>query len=272
MEYQEIIKRLNELRKIGKFVPHDSMIKTKEQIEGIIEASRINTLVLDEVEKNIKAGMTTLEIDNIVKNKTVELGGTCPCFGFEGFPMNCCTSINDLACHGIPDSSVYLEDGDIINVDCTTEYKGYIGDASRMFSIGEISDEAHRLIEVTKYALDESVKAIIPWKSTLDDIGYIINKIAKRNKFSVVREIGGHGVGLELHEEPFVSHYGKKGEGMLIVPGMIFTIEPLISAGSRKVFIDESDGWGIYTVDGSLTAQVEYTILITEDGAKILSR
>lgn len=272
MNYTEIINKLEVMRAQGLWMPFDDMIKTSEQIAGIIEASKVNTLVLDEVAKHIKVGMTTLEIDDIVRLKTKALGGSCPCLGFEDFPNSCCTSVNDQVCHGIPSSKVVLKAGDIINVDCTTAYKGYIGDASRMFVMGEVSNEAHRLIDATKQALDASVDAIVPWETTLGDIGYTIDKIVKNHGFSIVREIGGHGVGLEIHEEPFVAHFGKKKEGMILTPGMVITIEPLVNAGSRKVFLDETDGWGIYTVDGSLSAQVEYTIVILEDGAHIISR
>lgn len=258
-------------KKLGAKVPTRDMIKTPEQIEGIREAGRINTLVLDEVAKHIRAGMTTEEINAIVHNKTIALGGIPAPLNFEGFPKSVCTSVNDAVCHGIPSYHDVLKNGDIINVDCTTIYKGYYGDASRMFMIGEVSEEAKKLVRVTKEALDMCVEQIKPYMR-LGDIGYIIDKHCRANHFSVVEEIGGHGVGVGFHEDPFVKHIGKKGTGMVLFPGMTFTIEPMVNAGRRHVFIDASNDWTIYTQDGSLSAQWEYTLLMTEEGLEILSK
>lgn len=250
-------------------LPKREMIKTEEQIKGIREAGRINTLVLDEVAKHIRAGLTTNDINEIVHKKTLELGGIPAPLNYEGFPKSVCTSVNDAVCHGIPDNYV-LKNGDIINVDCTTIYNGYYGDASRMFIIGNTSEVAKRLIDVTKKSLDMCVEQIKPYMR-LRDIGFIIEKYVKANGFSVVHEIGGHGVGVDFHEDPFVYHYGKKGTGMVLFPGMTFTIEPMVNEGRREVFIDASNDWTIYTQDGSLSAQWEYTLLMTEDGLEILS-
>ena len=251
-------------------VPKKEMIRTEEQIKGIREAGRINSLILDEVSKHIKAGMTTNDINEIVHKKTLELGAIPAPLNYEGFPKSVCTSINDAVCHGIPDDTV-LKDGDIINVDCTTIYNGYYGDASRMFMIGNVSPVAKKLCEVTKEALDKCVKEIKPY-SRLRDIGYIIEKYCNENGFSVVHEICGHGCGVDFHEDPYVFHYGKKGTGMVLFPGMTFTIEPMVNEGRRQVFIDESNDWTIYTEDGSLSAQWEYHLLMTEDGLEILSK
>lgn len=257
-------------KKMGVEVPTREMIKTKEQIEGIREAGRINTLVLDEVAKHIRIGMSTEDINTIVHNKTIELGGIPAPLNFEGFPKSVCTSVNDAVCHGIPDKNQILQDGDIINVDCTTIYNGYYGDASRMFMIGNVSNQAKDLVRVTKEALDKCVKEIKPY-SRLRDIGAIIEPYCKMHGFSVVHEIGGHGVGVDFHEDPFVYHFGKKGTGMVLFPGMTFTIEPMVNMGRRFVFIDASNDWTIYTEDGSLSAQWEYTLVMTEDGLEILS-
>jgi methionyl aminopeptidase len=175
-------------------------------------------------------------------------------------------------CHGIPDEKCVLKDGDIINVDCTTVYNGYFGDASRMFVIGNATDEAKRLVEVTKEALEIAVSHLKPFESHLGDIGYYINTYARQNGYSVVREIGGHGVGLQMHEDPYVCHIGTLGKGMTLVPGMIFTIEPMINEGTGAFYIDEKDGWTVYTLDGGLSAQVEYEILMTDTGCEIISK
>lgn len=251
-------------------VPTEKMIKTEEQIEGIRQAGIINTMVLDEVEKKIHIGMSTEEIDKIVFETTKKLGGIPAPLGYEGFPKSCCTSINDAVCHGIPNEKDILEEGDIINVDCTTIYHGYYADASRMFCMGKCDEEAVRLVRTTKKALDLAVEELKPY-SKLRDIGYTIEKYVKSQGYSVVHEIGGHGVGIEFHEDPFIYHYGKKNTGMVLFPGMVFTIEPMVNEFSRDVFLDSSNNWTIYTEDGGWSAQYEYTVLLTEDGVEILS-
>ena len=247
------------------------MIKNQKQIEGIKVASEINSKVLDKVAENIKVGMTTDDIDKIVYDETIRLGGIPACLGFEGFPKSVCTSVNSVVCHGIPNKKVILKEGDIVNVDCTTEVNGYFGDASRMFEIGKVSEEAHKLVIVTKECLDLAVSKLKPY-CHLGDIGYYVSKHAKENGFSVVKELGGHGVGLEMHEDPFVSHIGKLGHGLILAPGMVFTIEPMINQGKPDVCIDDEDGWTVYTWDDSLSAQWEYTLLMTETGVEILSK
>lgn len=263
--------KLEGFRKKGCIVPPHSLIKNEKQIEGIREACRINTLILDKVASEIKEGMTTGDIDRIVVNETKRLGGKSGCLGYEGYPKSVCTSVNDVVCHGIPSDKVKLKAGDIVNVDCTTKVNGYFGDSSRMFEIGKVSDEAHKLVTVTKECLDKAVQEIKPY-CHVGDIGDIVSRHAKENGFSVVKELGGHGVGLKMHEEPFVNHTAKKGTGMLLVPGMVFTIEPMINAGKAGVCVDDSDGWTIYTWDDSLSAQWEYTLLMTEKGVEILAK
>lgn len=263
--------KLESFRKKGCIVPPHSLIKNEKQIEGIREACRINTLILDKVASEIKEGMTTGDIDRIVVAETKRLGGKSGCLGYEGYPKSVCTSVNDVVCHGIPSDKVKLKAGDIVNVDCTTKVNGYFGDSSRMFEIGKVSDEAHKLVIVTKECLDKAVQEIKPY-CHVGDIGDIVSKHAKENGFSVVKELGGHGVGLKMHEEPFVNHTAKKGTGMLLVPGMVFTIEPMINAGKAGVCVDDSDGWTIYTWDDSLSAQWEYTLLMTENGVEILAK
>ncbi len=269
--HKALDEKLEEFKKQGHIVPPHKLIKNEKQIEGIREAGRINSLVLDAVEKNIHAGMSTEEIDKIVYNETIKLGGKPACLGYEGFPKSVCTSVNNVVCHGIPSKKVILREGDIVNVDCTTDVGGYFGDASRMFIIGKTDEGSEKLVRVTKECLDLAVSKLAPY-SHVGDIGYYVSKHARENGYSVVKELGGHGVGLEMHEDPFVSHIGKLGKGMILAPGMVFTIEPMINEGKAGVFVDSSDGWTIYTEDDSYSAQWEYTLLMTENGVEILSK
>lgn len=251
-------------------VPARDLIKTEEQIEGIRASSRINIAVLDYVAEHIRMGMSTAEIDDMVYQKTTELGGIPAPLGYEGFPKSCCVSINSVVCHGIPDDEIFLEDGDIVNVDVSTIYNGYFSDSSRMFLIGNVSEEARRLVDITEQSLQVGLQEVKPWKR-LGDMGAAVHDFIRQNGYSVVREIGGHGIGLEFHEEPWVSYVSRKGTEMLLVPGMVFTIEPMVNMGKPDIFIDEEDGWTVYTEDGSLSAQWEITVLVTEDGYEILT-
>jgi len=215
--------------------------------------------------------MSTAEIDKLVYDFTKEHGGIPAPLGYEGFPKSVCTSINNVVCHGIPDENEILEEGDIINVDVSTILNGYYSDASRMFTIGELSPEAERIVRVTRECVELGLKEAKPW-GHLGDIAHAINSHAKANGYSVVEEIGGHGIGLDFHEDPFVSYVTPKGSEMVLVPGMIFTIEPMINEGSPDFFIDEENDWTVYTIDDGLSAQVEYMVLITEDGAEVLTK
>ena len=262
--------KIASFERAGHIVPPHEIIKTPEQIAGIKESAKINIACLDEVAKQIHAGMSTQEIDDIVYRVTTEMGGIPAPLNYEGFPKSVCTSVNDQVCHGIPSADVILKDGDIINVDVSTIYKGYYSDSSRMFCIGEVSPEKKRLVEVTKQAIEEGLKQVRPW-GHLGDMGQAINDYATANGCTVVREIGGHGVGLEFHEDPWVSFVSKKGTEMLMVPGMIFTIEPMINMGKADIFVDAENDWTIYTDDGMPSAQWEIQVLITEDGYEILS-
>lgn len=262
--------RIAEAKAKGDEVPDRSMIKTPEQIAGIRESAKINTGVLDEVAKYIKAGMTTLDIDRIVYDYTIAHGAIPAPLGYEGFPKSCCTSVNDEVCHGIPSEHVVLKSGDIINVDVSTIYKGYYSDASRMFIVGKPKKDAKELVDITKQCLKLGVEAAKPY-GHLGDIGAAIANYAHKHGYSVVEEFGGHGVGVEFHEDPFVPHYGKRNTGILLVPGMIFTIEPMINQGRKGVCIDDENGWTVYTIDGKLSAQWEYTVLMTEKGPEILT-
>ncbi len=262
--------RLKKYEKEPYPLPTRDLIKTPAQIQGIRESSKINIAVLDYVAEHIRMGMTTGEIDEMVYNKTTELGGIPAPLNYEGFPCSCCVSINSVVCHGIPDEDTFLEDGDIVNVDVSTIYNGYFSDSSRMFLIGNVSEEARRLVEITEQSLQVGLKEVAPWKR-LGDMGAAIHAFIRSNGYTVVKEIGGHGIGLEFHEEPFVSYVSKRGTEMLLVPGMVFTIEPMVNMGAASVFIDEADDWTVYTEDESLSAQWEITVLVTDTGYEVLT-
>ncbi len=254
----------------GHMIPDRDMLKSKEQIEGIRESSKINIAVLDYVASRIVEGMATEEIDRMVYEETTRLGGVPAPLHFDGYPKSVCTSINEQVCHGIPAKDVVLKNGDIVNVDVSTAYKGYFSDSSRMFCIGSVSEEAARLVRVAKECMEKGIEQVKPW-NFLGDMAEAVHSHALENGCSVVRDIGGHGIGLEFHEEPFVSYVTKKGTEMLMVPGMVFTIEPMVNLGTDEIYIDDGNGWTAYTEDGKLSAQWEVTVLVTEDGHEILT-
>ncbi len=266
----ELDKHIMYLQNKGHLVPSRKLIKTPEQIEGIRRSGVVNTGVLDLIAREIKEGMSTAAIDKLVYDYTVSHGAIPAPLNYEGFPKSVCTSINDVVCHGIPDEKEILRDGDIVNVDVSTILDGYYSDASRMFMIGNVSPEKKRLVEVTKECLQIGMEAAKPF-GFVGDIGYAIQKHAQKNGYSVVRDLCGHGVGLAFHEDPEVLHFGRKGTGMLLVPGMVFTIEPMINMGRYEVYIDEDDGWTVLTDDGLPSAQWEHTFVMTDHGLEILT-
>lgn len=255
----------------GEIVPKRKLLKTPFQIEKIKESAAVNTAVLDAVAEQIHAGMSTEDIDKIVYDVTVKHGAVPAPLHFEGFPKSVCTSINNEICHGIPDESIILKEGDIINVDVSTNLKGYFSDASRMFKIGQVSEEAERIVRVTEECVNLGLAAAKPW-GHLGDIADAINTHAQANGYTVVEDIGGHGIGLRFHEEPFVSYVTPKGSEMLLVPGMMFTIEPMINEGSPDFYVDEENDWTVYTIDDGLSAQIEYMVLVKEDGIEVLTK
>lgn len=265
-----IEEKIKKYRRMGCTVPTRKMIKNEEQIAGIRESSKINTGVLDHVAQHIKAGMSTEDVNTLVHEYTLAHGAIPAPLNYEGFPKSVCVSINEEVCHGIPSKDVILCDGDIVNVDVSTIYNGYFSDASRMFLIGDVSPERRRLVDVTRECLELGIEAARPW-GFLGDIGEAIQEYAESNGYSVVREFCGHGVGIEFHERPEVEHVGRRGTGMLLVPGMIFTIEPMINMGKPGIFIDEENGWTVITEDEKPSAQWENTILITEAGVERLT-
>ena len=262
--------KLHEYAMQGHIVPDRSLIKNADQIRGIRDSAKINIAVLDEVGEKIRPGMTTQEIDDIVYNTTVKMGGIPADLHYEGYPKSVCTSVNDQVCHGIPSDKVILQEGDIVNVDCSTILRGYYSDSSRMFCIGEVSEEKARLVQVVKECVEIGIEHVIPW-TFLGDMGHAVHQHALDNGYTVVKEIGGHGCGLEFHEDPFVSYVSAPGTEMLMVPGMCFTIEPMVNMGTDEIFQDEDNGWSIYTADGKPSAQWEVQVLVTEDGREVIT-
>jgi methionyl aminopeptidase len=262
--------KIIEYKRKGFMVPRRSLIKTKDQIKGIRESGIINTNLLDYITDKLYVGMSTEEIDNLIHARTLELGGIPAPLGFEGFPKSVCTSLNNEVCHGIPSNQVILKEGDIINIDVSTYYNGFYSDSSRMFCIGKVSAERKKLVQIAHEAIERGLSQIKPWQ-LLGDMGHCIHDYVLLNGYSVVEEIGGHGIGLEFHEEPFVSFCSPAGTGMLLVPGMVFTIEPMVNAGKSGVRIDRMNGWTVYTKDGADSAQWEVTVAVTESGFEILA-
>ena len=262
--HMEMDEQIDRFRREGHTVPTRQMIKTPEQIEGIRQSSRINIAVLDLVAQQTHEGITP------------RLGGIPAPLNYEGFPKSVCTSVNNQVCHGIPSEKVVLRSGDIINVDVSTIYNGYFSDSSRMFCIGEVSEEAKQLVQVSKECVELGLKEVKPW-GFLGDIAQAVSDHAHKNGYTVVREIGGHGVGLAFHEDPWVGYVGRRGTDMLLVPGMVFTIEPMINQGSYHVKLDShadtaaGQDWIVITSDGKISSQWEITVAVTEDGAEVLT-
>ncbi|WP_378954308.1 methionyl aminopeptidase [Pelosinus sp. sgz500959] len=254
----------------GHTVPPRNIIKMPEQIVGIRESGKINIVVLDCIAKYIRAGLTTEDINQLVYQKTIELGGIPAQLGYNGFPKSVCTSVNEQVCHGIPSENVVLRNGDIINVDVSTIYKGYFSDSSRMFSIGDIGEGKKKLVRVAKECIEYGLKQVKPW-GFLGDMGQAVHEHAIKNGYSVVKNIGGHGIGLDFHEDPWVSFVSKKKTEMLMVPGMIFTIEPMVNMGTDEILLDKQNGWTTYTKDGKPSAQWEIMVLVTDEGHEVLA-
>lgn len=254
------------------------LIKTPEQIEWIRKAGKLTAMTLDMIGQYVKAWVSTLELDNIMNSFILKNGGTSACIDYQwgnkwgkwGYPRCTCISLNDIICHGIPRSDEILKDGDILNIDVTTIVNGYFGDASRMYTVGTIPEKTQKLIEVAKKSLAIGIAEVRPG-NFFGNIGYAISQYAEAHGFSVVRDYTGHGVGVEFHEEPYVYHKAAKNTGPKMQAGMVFTIEPMINAGKFASKLDK-DNWTARTKDGSLSAQWEHTILVTETGHEILTK
>jgi methionyl aminopeptidase len=247
---------------------HRIRIKTPEQIQGIRRAGRLVIETLDLVAGHIRPGTETEEINTLVHDFTLRHGAIPAPLNYRGFPKSVCVSINEVICHGIPGTRK-LADGDIVNVDVTSILDGYYADASRTFYVGTPGDEARKLVEITRQCLAIGMETVKPG-STVGDIGYAIQTYAERQGCSVVREFVGHGVGLDFHEAPQIPHYGRPGTGVRMMPGMVFTIEPMINLGQKELVILD-DGWTAVTKDGSLSAQFEQTLVVTETGFESLT-
>jgi len=246
------------------------IIKTPEQIEGIRKSSQLAAKTLDYAGQFVKAGVTTGYIDDKIEEFIISHGAIPATKGYNGYPKSSCISLNEVVCHGIPSEKTILKEGDILNIDVTTILNGYYGDTSSMFSVGEISPLAEKLIEATKHCLDLGIQQVIPG-NYFGNIGFAINRFAKAKGYSVVYEFCGHGVGIQFHEEPQVDHAARRNTGAKMKPGMIFTIEPMINQGRAGTKVDKHDGWTARSVDNKLSAQFEHTILITETGYEVLT-
>lgn len=271
-EPTELDRRVLAAQRAGHKVPSRNLIRTPEEIEGIRRSGVVNSGILDMLTQEVKPGVSTLALNDLVHQYTLDHHATPATLGYEGYPKSCCISIDEVVCHGIPSEHRLLEPGQIVNIDVTTILDGYYADASRMYIVGgSTTPEKQRLVDVTLQCLHIGMEAAKPF-SYVGDVGFAIQCHAQKNGYSVVRELCGHGVGLSFHEDPEVTHYGRPGNGMLLVPGMVFTIEPMINMGGREVHFDTVDGWTVTTRDGLPSAQWEHTFVMTDSGVEILSK
>ncbi len=245
------------------------IIKTEAQIAGIRKSCHLTRDILDAITPRIRPGITTEQINTWVHEMTLAHGAIPAPLNYRGYPKSVCTSINEVICHGIPSPDRVLREGDILNIDVTTILDGYYGDSSRMFLIGEVAAEARKLVQVTRECMELGIAQVKPGHR-LGDVGHAIQRHAESHGYSVVRAFVGHGTGIYFHEAPDVMHYGVPHTGVELVPGMTFTIEPMINVGTYQIKT-LSDGWTAITADGSLSAQWEHTVLVTPDGVEILT-
>lgn len=243
----------------------------EEERESLRTASRFNAELMDLVRQHVKPGVTTLELDRLVYEYTTDHGHHPATLGYKGYPRSICTSLNEVVCHGIPDN-VPLREGDIVNVDLTTVVHGWYGDSSETFLVGPVSDDARRVTQVAFDAMHVGIQAAQPY-ARVCDIGRTIERFVKALGLEVVREYQGHGIGREFHQDPGIPHYYPKtgASQEVLEPGMCFTVEPMVNAGTWRTFVDSRDDWTVRTLDLSLSAQFEHTILITESGPEILT-
>jgi methionyl aminopeptidase len=247
---------------------HHIRLKTPDQIEGIRRAGQLVIETLDRVEPHIRPGITTEAINTIVHDFTIQRRAIPAPLNYRGFPKSVCVSVNEVVCHGIPGDRV-LSEGDIVNVDVTSVLDGYYADASKTFSVGTPGRDALKIVSVSRQCLADGMAAVRPG-NTVGDIGHAIQTCAEGQGCSVVREFVGHGVGLDFHEAPQIPHYGRPGTGVRLMPGMVFTIEPMINLGNKELMVLD-DGWTAVTKDGSLSAQFEQTLLVTQTGVESLT-
>lgn len=262
--------RMEDLAAQGFEVLPRELLKSAADIAGIKYSAEVNVGALDYVEAHIGVGTTTEEIDQWVHNYCIEHDAIPADLNYEGFPKSVCTSINEVVCHGIPSPDEVLKSGDIVNVDMSTIRGGYFSDSSRMFCIGEVDPEWKRLVEVTRESVQAGLAAVKPW-GFLGDVSAAVNKVATDAGFTVVREFGGHGIGIEFHEDPWVGFNEKAGTGPILVPGMCFTIEPMVNMGAPDIDMSDPNGWTVRTADGKPTAQWEVQLVVTETGYDLIS-
>lgn len=248
----------------------DIIIKNEEQIEGIRQSSQLAGKALLMIGDYVKEGVDTEKLDDLIGEFIKDNGAISASLGYHGYPKNSCISLNEVVCHGIPSKDTILKEGDILNIDITTILNGYYGDTSCMYTVGQVSQEAQKLIEATKHSLDLGIQQVRPGNH-LGNIGFVIGRYAKAQKYSVVYEFCGHGVGIDFHEAPQVDHIARRNSGPILTPGMTFTIEPMLNIGKATCKVDKNDGWTARTRDGKLSAQFEHTILVTNDGFEVLS-
>ncbi len=247
---------------------HGIRLKKEKDVEAMREAGRLAVATLDLVEERIRPGVSTDEINTLVHDFTIRHGAVPAPLNYRGYPKSVCVSVNEVICHGIPGERV-LEEGDIVNVDVTPILDGYYADASKTFFAGKPGPDARKVVRVARDSLEAGMGMVKPG-NRLGDIGWAIQDLAEREGCSVVREFVGHGVGFDFHEPPQVPHYGRKGRGLTLVPGMVFTIEPMINLGGKDLHVLDDD-WTAVTDDCSLSAQFEQTLLVTEDGYESLT-
>ena len=268
--HRDLDERLESLASQGFEVLPRTLLKSAADIEGIKVSAEVNIGALDYVAERIGLGTTTEEIDQWVYNYCIEHDAVPADLNYEGFPKSVCTSINEVVCHGIPSPDDVLKEGDIVNVDMSTIKGGYFSDSSRMFCIGKVDPEWQRLVDVTRASVQAGLAAVKPW-GFLGDVSAAVNKVATDAGFTVVREFGGHGIGLEFHEDPWVGFNEEAGTGCILVPGMCFTIEPMVNMGAQEIDMNDPNGWTVRTADGLPTAQWEVQLVVTEAGYELLS-
>ena len=245
-------------------------LKSERELETMDRANALVHEVLRAVERSAAPGVSTGELDALAEDMIRTAGGVPAFKGYRGYPGTLCTSVNDVIVHGIPNGNTRLREGDLLSVDCGVLLDGFYGDAAVSFGIGAVSDEARRLMEVTRECLEGAVATVMP-DARLGDVGAAVQQHAEAAGFGVVREFVGHGIGRALHEEPQVPNYGRAGHGQRLRPGLVIAIEPMITGGSWRVRIDD-DGWTARTEDGKLAAHFEYSVAVTADGHRVLGR
>ena len=246
-------------------------LKTTRDLEAMAKSGLIVAKALEAAEEAIKPGMTTAQLNSIVEKVIVGEGAKPSFKGYRGFPACCCISPNEVVVHGIPSDKVILKEGDIVSIDVGAFYEGFHGDAARTLAVGNISEEAKRLIETTRECFFEGVKMAVDG-NRVGDIGFAVQSHAEKNGYGVVRELVGHGVGRELHESPDIPNFGVAGKGVRLTKGMVIAIEPMINMGTKDVVFSRVDGWTVTTKDGKLSAHYENTVAITENGPNILTQ